>query len=578
MDVEPEVIERIEFYRRSATLNEIAVLLPLVFGLAVSVMLTIIPIIQGRFWFFEFMKSRYPAWGGWLLAGFFILLALLVCGALSATLRKKKAKHLSQAFEYDRGEYEEFKRALDGVCLALGMETPPLVVLDMPVADTLSFRVAGKPTVGVTLGALKVRLSAQEKEAMMADEIAHVLLGESFFASGSSRLQKAADVLVNLIVVFTFTAALVVTNPLFFIIPLATVIPFAAQRIKRRNRVSMQQNLLLADSIAARITSNPRALRETMEKIYALSVKQNAGISGGAEGLVQGILSRLAGGSVSQGGSFAAPVRQLQSPGSSTVTQFSVSISDVDIPDILSDYREQMEGSEFTYKTFKARLENMRAIEQGRETDLEEPLWRGKLRNVTPLALSVAFVIVAALIIAVPWAEKATVWNYMTTNWVGRLYANESFEKADLLENVYIESSLESEIDAFAGVTSSQLAAGVLPDADDFTFDSMAVEMQLDAAGLWLSEAKSELETARDFHANDEYAEYAEARIRLIDLELEMLNAFDSFVKKTKAALSSGADYDQVATEFGAFSTRLQAIRSAIYDSRQTAKRLKEKL
>jgi Zn-dependent protease with chaperone function len=175
-----------------------------------------------------------------------------------------------------------FRDALQGVSLATGLQPPELLVLDLPTANSLSLYHSRRAAVGITAEALSSESSARYAEPMMAHELAHILLGDVLAGSTRNRWRVIGVALVAAIVLpFVFLAlAFGVGTWLYVGLVCWAVVTVAI--IQALGKLVSGQDDLLADSLAARITSDPGGLKEAIEELSAAFLKDNRPFAGGA--------------------------------------------------------------------------------------------------------------------------------------------------------------------------------------------------------------------------------------------------------------------------------------------------------
>ena len=418
MDIDENTVERIRFYRFGSLALMITILAPLAFGILLSLIMLVVAIAQGRCWLFESISDFNRTLAVLALIGTPVAFAGIAAAHILARARGY-LKDFYRETEYDTAEYESFKNALEGVSIGLGMSAPVLAVLGIPTVNAIAFREKRKPGVGITAEALKAGLSRSEKEAMMAHEIAHIALGDYFLASSSAGFEYAGYALGEL---FLFMAVLVTVAInvylLIFLAPLAAplVVVLADRRLRKKTRVLYRHNDLLADTIAAKLTSDPESLRKIIEKLWSLSEVTAAVIPKTAH--FQGYLfvSRpLEVGPVKMvtyDGAAAAGNHRATAAGATARKQDTTRIYWVP---------GKMESrTYYAHHTVKKRIENLKAIEMGRWSELEKPNQREKIRNVAGLAAVALMMAAVALALFVPWHGK-TAWNAATKNVVWKM-------------------------------------------------------------------------------------------------------------------------------------------------------------
>jgi Zn-dependent protease with chaperone function len=405
MNLGTEIIERIDVYRRRSQELMLTILGPLAFGVALSVVMLLVAIIQGRSWLFEDLRN-INLW----LAVFATLavLAMLFWIAISHVRSRvgQNVKDFYSEKDYDAGEYASWKSALDAVSIAAGITPPELRVLGVGTVNTLAFRDKGKPGVGVTHEALEAGFSNQQKEAMMAHEAAHIALGDYFLASSSMGFEYVSYGLGILFVEMALLLAVAVNlYLLLFLLPLAVplVVVLADAKLRKRTTAVYRHNDLLADTVAARITSDPQALRSALEKVWALSEQTRAVIPRTAHFQKYMFVWRPL---------EAGPVRMVTYDGAAQTAQGATK-------DTTKIYwvPGKTEGSRTyaAYEAVQSRIGNLKEIEMGRWTELDRPYRREKTMSTIGLACSGLVMLVVVLALFFP-VNGSTAWHAATMN------------------------------------------------------------------------------------------------------------------------------------------------------------------
>ncbi len=408
MVIGEDAIERIRFYRSSSRSLMYTVLAPLAFGVVLSLVMLIVAIAQGRCWIFESVSDINKALAIIVtvvaLGAFFGIASDLVHLRIRANLKDFYAETT-----YDTVEYQSFQNALEGVSIAVGLSPPPLKVLGVPTVNSIAFREGGKPGVGVTAEALKAGLSRQEKEAMMAHEVAHIALGDYFLASSSAGFEYAA---YGLGVLFLLMAALVTVAinvyALLFLLPLAAplVVVRVDARLRKKTRILYRHNDLLADTIAAKLTSDPETLRKTIEKLWALSEKTRARIPGTAHFQGYMFVTRPL---------EAGPVKMVTYDGAAATGDKKDTTRIYWVPG-----KAEESKTWFAFETVEKRTANLKSIERGQWTELDKPGQREKMGNIAGQAAVTLIMVLIVLALVIPWHGK-TGWEYATTNVVWKM-------------------------------------------------------------------------------------------------------------------------------------------------------------
>jgi len=197
---------------------------------------------------------------------------------------------------------------------------------------------------------------------------------------------------------------------LLFLLPLAAplAVVLADQRLRKKTRILYRHNDLLADTIAAKLTSDPECLRKTIEKLWALSEVTTAVIPRTAHFQGYLFISRPL---------EAGPVKIVTYDGAASA---GAPGGRKDSTRIYWVPGKTESRTSFAYDTVKKRISNLKAIDMGHWTELEKPSQREKARNVVAL-VAVAFIMLAIILaLVIPWDGK-TLWYYATTNVVWKM-------------------------------------------------------------------------------------------------------------------------------------------------------------
>ena len=410
VDMGTDVVERIRFYRFSSLALMVTILAPLAFGVILSLVMLIVAIAQGRCWLFESISHFSTAAAALATAGILVLFAGIAFAKVRSRVRRN-LKDFYRETEYDRAEYESFESALEGVSIGLGMSPPALAVLGVPTVNSIAFREGRKPGVGVTAEALKAGLSRSEKEAMMAHEIAHIALDDYFLASSSAGFEYAGYALGVLFLLMAVLVTIAINvYLLIFLLPLFAplIVVLADRRLRKKTKVLYRHNDLLADTIAAKLISDPESLRETIEKLWALSEKTRAVIPKTAH--FQGYLfiwRPLE----------AGPIKMVTYDGA---TSGGAAGGKGDTTRIYWVPGKAESRTSLAYDTVKGRIANLKAIEMGHWSELEKPALREKAWNIAALAVVGLILVVVILAMVIPWHGRNG-WDYATTNVVWKM-------------------------------------------------------------------------------------------------------------------------------------------------------------
>ncbi|MBU1670636.1 MAG: M48 family metalloprotease [Actinobacteria bacterium] len=211
---------------------------------------------------------------------------------------------------YDRHRLHLFQEAAEAAAIAAGVRPPHVVPVGMPTANALTFEVGGRPAVGVTPEMLDAKLSGPEVEVVMAHQVAHIAAHTGLKAPIA--LKPRTLVLVTLVALLLPVAvAIALNNPFVAMLPLF-VIPVAPlwlgiivqpympwkqltyyQRVRGATAFSIwtgqpkslpeeseladmnvqgpgHNETLFADTLASKMTSNPRAMLSALKKLMGL--------------------------------------------------------------------------------------------------------------------------------------------------------------------------------------------------------------------------------------------------------------------------------------------------------------------
>jgi len=187
-----------------------------------------------------------------------------------------------RATEYNHHHLQRFQDSLQAVSIGSGIPTPTLAVLNCPTANAVAFREKGTMTVGITRELLEAGLSAHEAEAVMAHEVSHIVSGDDL-RSPNAAFYLGGAIYVFLTVVLCIGFAFTVKDPTAFFITSTLLLPLLAlisaplslylmmrpYSISALNPVYFH-NDVFADSIAAKLTGNPKALTGAIVSLTGL--------------------------------------------------------------------------------------------------------------------------------------------------------------------------------------------------------------------------------------------------------------------------------------------------------------------
>ncbi len=254
--LEPQVIECIKHYRRRAfalRAGAACVLMAAVIA-ALAVYVVKLAGLAGE-------GATHPAGAGpWVALG-------VVAAALALAVMLIDPGIIPVVSPKSFDSFKDFGNALEGVSIAAGIEPPRLLATDLPTANSISIRYSGRPAVGVTTDALRAGLSPRHAEAMMAHEVSHILLGDVVLDTSTRRWRLVGLSLVAAIVLpFVFLSLAYGFGPWIYIGLVGWTV-FTVVLINVAGRQVFRQNDLLADSVAAKMTSDPGAIREAIVRL-----------------------------------------------------------------------------------------------------------------------------------------------------------------------------------------------------------------------------------------------------------------------------------------------------------------------
>ena len=248
--LEPQVALSISRYRTRCLIVRAAAATPLIAAVVATLLIYIHSLVR---------DVDRPAVAAHSLVFLAVVAAMLLLGALFIGPEKIPLVPPS-----DRARFTVFQNALEEVSIAAGTGCPDLLVLDVPTVNSLCLYHNRRQAVGVTAEALEAGLSRRCAEAMMAHEMSHVLMGDVVAGQNTLmwRLVGVSLVLASVLpwVFLTFAMGSSAWVYLGFLFWLA----LTAGLLTVMGRLLTRQNNLLADSIAAKITGDPGAIREVL--------------------------------------------------------------------------------------------------------------------------------------------------------------------------------------------------------------------------------------------------------------------------------------------------------------------------
>lgn len=273
LSMEPLVLERIKHYRRGILKQKIAIATVAVIGLILSLASVI-------YAFYLVASSDDVELSQAFMPVAMPLGILMMCMAISyLAIRGIKFESHFVACRLDSEQHErfvDFRNGLQGSSIAVGTKPPPLRVVDIKGVSTLSITLKDRnPTVVVTLDALNAGLSQAETEAIMAHELSHILIGDDVHLPARSRFD--AFMWSALVSISAFSAASITWSAMAEssfawysagcsgLVMLLFCLLVPKFLFRRRSHDD-----LLADSLAAKITNNPAALKNAISEFARL--------------------------------------------------------------------------------------------------------------------------------------------------------------------------------------------------------------------------------------------------------------------------------------------------------------------
>jgi Zn-dependent protease with chaperone function len=284
MSFEPFVLERIEHHRRSIfTVKLIVAVISLLVMISTATM-TAIVLYLGRTSSNPEVRKDFS--NAEMLELVIISIALYIPIGAAIYVGYKRAKKRFYAhfvpLRLDLAQQESariFKEGLRGAGLAAGIQTPEFRVVNIKGISPLTLELEGeRPTVVLSSDALYADFSQLEAEALMAHEVAHILIGDDIRPPYKSVFDNFILLMFVLSLEFGFlcmyfgihsdtrignvSAIAGVAILSITIIPVHYVMSL---RLRRHDD-------LLADSIAAKITNNPAALKNALTRLDQLNL------------------------------------------------------------------------------------------------------------------------------------------------------------------------------------------------------------------------------------------------------------------------------------------------------------------
>ena len=291
MNLEPKVLESIKDHKRESRKREAFLLIPFILAAAAGLALLVVVAVTTPFsGVFETSSADK-----------LVALACLPFMIYLGFVCYDRARYAKERFEYFTGQQTDdhrptsllkFQEAVDGVSIAAGIQAPVLVLLDDPGPNAMAFADAeGNPCIGVTEGLLEADIPVDEATAIMAHEVAHLIIGENVEPPSLWGIEFLPSVLLVVFGVLALVTIILMKVELLKILVawLITILVFVCLVLIQRSEGFILKQLdlayhhddILADSVAAHMTRDPQALENTIKRIDAL-IKQNPRVPGGA--------------------------------------------------------------------------------------------------------------------------------------------------------------------------------------------------------------------------------------------------------------------------------------------------------
>jgi len=257
VEFDPQVLRSISEHRRRVRIDQGLVLLPVALALICLVLLMV-------------LERKVAIIGGIAIAATAIILTILVCN-----LNKRYRRFTTPASKYRNVSGDLFKEQLEAVSIGAGIPFPDLVVLDLPTVNAVAFLKDGEPAVGVTSKAVSRPFSRLEAEAIMAHEVAHITIGDILRPLDAWSLRLIAfEALLSLALtaLVTFLLSLIFgldIHPAVFFVSVVTIfwVGTIFGFVFRRFDFASRHDDILADSIAAKLTEDPSALKTAIQEV-----------------------------------------------------------------------------------------------------------------------------------------------------------------------------------------------------------------------------------------------------------------------------------------------------------------------
>jgi Zn-dependent protease with chaperone function len=305
MGFEPQVLESIEGYSKKTRRDQLLLMVPFILAFLFSVTVFLVTVFM-KHQLSEVFKVPTSGEGSYWQTQVVVFVKVLA-GALAVILVAGLGYNLYASARYARARFQlfveqlvldndhiaenKYLNALEGAAIAAGVAAPGLRVLDDPAANALAFEDEdGNWEVGVTSGLLKAEVSVSEATAIMAHELAHLIIGEGIRMPGLADLEFQPSLM--LVAFSALSAASILAAPanmlyagiaILCILTVLVVLMLVYRSqafIMKLLDLAHHHDDMLADSVAAKMTGDPSALKSAIEKVESLT-RETGRVPGG---------------------------------------------------------------------------------------------------------------------------------------------------------------------------------------------------------------------------------------------------------------------------------------------------------
>lgn len=286
MEFEPQVVRSIERHQRRRMFHKFVAFVPLIVILLVSSGFLIYN-LSARSQFqqsYSGIDMPYSMSGQMIMVVFirflpyFLIIAVAFYKLIMPSVRQFNSL-TELADDYNRLGYQKFNNALQATSIGAGIPAPDLIVLKIPTPNSIALKKGQSRAVGVTRELLDGDFSSSEAEAIMAHEVSHIVMGDELTTPNVfTGVGGVVLILFAIALPFFYTVGSIGSVGIFmisiFLLPIIAIvgIPLSMYLMMRPYSISSINPYyfhydILADSIAAKLTSNPRALESAIRKV-----------------------------------------------------------------------------------------------------------------------------------------------------------------------------------------------------------------------------------------------------------------------------------------------------------------------